>query len=366
MPRKVLHLIGQIEIGGLERAALKLARRGRTLGAEHSLLLFDKPFRSEEIDFAPGEVPVHFIPRGRGVDWRFAARLARFLSDSGAEIIHAHNDTAIFYGAAAALIARTRVSLIGTFGTRPGHATAGARVLTRWATGRAAYIVAVSQELNDWLIAAKWSHKCITIPGGVDLAMFTSHGPTGEWRRKLQIPDDALLIGHLGRFAAIKRHADMFEAARLLEAADPRIFFLFAGDGPLFREFSERAANMPRVRVVPSVKDVPALLRSLDMFVLYSAHEGCPQAMLEAMACGRAIIASDVGGIPEVLEAEGGNPVGLTIPPFRPDLLAEQIRRLASDKDLRTGLGQRAQLRARAFSFDKEWDQYAALYDSTG
>lgn len=366
MPRKILHLLGQLEIGGLERAALRLARRGRALGGDHSLLLFDKPFRSNDLDFAPGDVPVHFIPRGRGVDWRFAAKLARFLLDHGVDIIHAHNDTAIFYAAAATLIAGTPISVIGTFGTRPGHATVGARLLTRWATGRAAYIAAVSQELNDWLIAAKWSRKCMTIHGSVDLAVFTPLGPTGEWRRILRIPADAVLVGHVGRFAPIKRHADMFRAARLLEHAKPQIFFLFAGDGPLFREFSERGADRPNIRVLPSVKDVPALLRSLDLFVLYSAHEGCPQAILEAMACGRAIIASRVGGVPEVLDADSGSPAGLAIPPFRPDLLAEHIRLLAADKDLRTRLGKLAQARAQAFSFDKEWRQYAALYDSAG
>ncbi|MGE3279602.1 MAG: glycosyltransferase family 4 protein [Alphaproteobacteria bacterium] len=366
MPRKILHLLGQLEIGGLERAALRLASRGRALGGDHSLLLFDKPFRSNELDFAPGEVPTHFIPRGRGVDWRFTAKLARFLSESGVEIVHAHNDAAIFYGAAATLIARTPVSLIGTFGTRPSHTTLGARLLTRWATGRAAYVAAVSQELNDWLITAKWSRKCMTILGGVELVLFTPLGPAGGWRQKLRIPADALLVGHIGRFAPIKRHEDMFRAARLLEHAKPPIFFVFAGDGPLFQEFSERAADMPNVRVLPSVQDVPALLRNLDIFVLYSAHEGCPQALLEAMACGRAIIASHVGGVPEVLETGSGSPVGITLPPFRPDRLAEHIRRLAADKDLRTRLGERAQIRAEAFSFDEEWDRYAALYDSAG
>jgi glycosyltransferase involved in cell wall biosynthesis len=82
------------------------------------------------------------------------------------------------------------------------------------------------------------------------------------------------------------------------------------------------------------------------------------------MACGRAVVASRVGGVTEVLEADGNNPAGLVIPPFRPDLLAETIRRLAADKDLRAELGQLARTRAHAFSFDREWDQYAALYDS--
>ena len=364
MPRKILHLLGQLEIGGLERAALRLARRGRALGADHSLVLFDKPFRSATLDFVPGDVPTDFIPRGAGVDWRFAAGLARFLSDRGIEIVHAHNDTAIFYAAAAALIARTPISVIATFGTRPGHATAGARLLTRWATGRAAFVTAVSQELRDWLVTMKWARECVTIFRGIDLATFAPRGPSGEWRHRLQIPADAVLVGHVGRFAPIKRHQDILSAARLVAAANPRIFFLFAGDGPLFREISARGAAMPNVRILPSVRDVPALLRNLDIFVLYSAHEGCPQAMLEAMACGRAIIASRVGGVPEILEAAGDRPAGIAIPPFRPDLLAEQVRLLAADARRRTRLGQLAHSRAHAFSFDREWDQYAALYDS--
>jgi hypothetical protein len=74
MPRKILHLLGQLEIGGLERAALRLARRGRERGGDHSILLFNKPFRSARLDYVPGDVPTYFIPResvgGLPRDWR--------------------------------------------------------------------------------------------------------------------------------------------------------------------------------------------------------------------------------------------------------------------------------------------------------
>ncbi len=213
MAPKVVHLVSRLEVGGLERAALRLAARGRRKGSDHSLLLFDKPFRSSALDFCPGDVPVHFIQRGTGIDFRFAVNIARCLAENNFAIVHAHNATAIFYSALAVLIARRPISVIGTFGTRPTHATAGARFLTRWASGRIAQTVAKSDELTYWLLTKKWVRRCTTIPNGVDLTLFSPEGSTGGWREKMHIPQRAILVGHVGRFDSIKRHRDMITAA---------------------------------------------------------------------------------------------------------------------------------------------------------
>src|SRR6185437_13731810 len=90
--------------------------------------------------------------------------------------------------------------------------------------------------------------------------------------------------------------------------------------------------------------------------------EGAPQALLEAMACARAIVATSVGGIPHMLDVDGPMPAARLVPPARPDLLAGAILELACDRELRTRLGRLALARARSFSFEREWAQYAALY----
>lgn len=363
MAAKVVHVLAGLEIGGMERAVIRLASRGLSAGMDHRLLLFDRPYRSELLDFSPGPVASDYLPRRPGVDFRFARNLATKLAQLDAGIVHAHNDTAIFYVALARIVGRlAKTSLIGTFRNRPTHATGGARLLARWAADRASHITAVSQELSEWLVQSHWVRQCTTIWNGVDLTEFCPIGRIGLCRSELGIPPDAILVGHVGRFVPIKRHIDLLEAASRLKDAQPPIYFLLAGDGPLFERFNARAAERDNVIMLSNVKDVAAFLRSLDIFVLCSEHEGTPQALLEAMACGLPIIVTRVGGIPHVLDANGFEPAGRLVPPLRPDRLASEIGRLAGDRELRTRLGQLALRRIQAFSFDHEWAQYAGLY----
>jgi L-malate glycosyltransferase len=363
MAAKILQLLSRFEIGGAERAVIRLASRGLNEGMPHKLLSFDKPFRSESVDFSPGRVTTEHIQRQAGIDIRFAWKLARRLAELDVDVVHAHNDTAIFYAALAIAIGKTKgTSLIATFRNWPSHATGGARAATRWATGRAAATVAVSDELNTRLVESGWARRCRTIWNGVDLGEFSPNGDTEEWRSRLRVPENAILVGHVGRFDPIKRHADLFDAAAALQSTEPGIYFAFAGNGPLFETFRQRARALPNTVLLSNIKDVASFLRSIDIFVLCSVHEGAPQALLEAMACARAIVATRVGGIPHMIEANGPCPAGRLIPPSRPDLLAAEIMRLARDRALRDRLARAAARRAEAFSFDREWAQYAALY----
>jgi glycosyltransferase involved in cell wall biosynthesis len=96
------------------------------------------------------------------------------------------------------------------------------------------------------------------------------------------------------------------------------------------------------------------------VFVLCSAHEGSPRALLEAMSCGKAIVATEVGGIPDML-----NGCGLLVPSARPDLLAQAIEQFLVDSALRAHLGDLARQRAQAlFSMEREWTEYEKLYKS--
>ncbi len=359
---KVTHVLSGVEIGGTERAVIRLAARGLREGMDQVLLLFDHRFRSKLVDFDPGNLETIFVERRPGVDFRFAAKLAKTLQLQRADIVHAHNDTAIFYSALALIIGRLRkTALISTFRTRP-TAAKGGRLATRWACARAADITAVSQELNDWLVQSGWTRRCRTIWNGADLAEFRPAGHVHRWRDSRGIPPDAVVVGHVGRFAPIKRHVDLFDAASLLQLANCPLYFVFAGDGPLFEMFQTRASGNPKIIMLSNVEDIAAFLRSLDIFVLCSAHEGAPQALLEAMACGRAIISTRVGGIPYILDEEGPAPAARFIPPLRPDRLATAIIELAEDAGLRNQLGKLARRRAEVFSFDREWAEYSNRY----
>src|SRR5579872_4156537 len=119
---RVVHFLSGLAIGGKERAALRLARHGIASGQDHQLLLFDSPFRSPMLDFDPGQVPTHFLPRKPGLDFGFARKVVHLLSELRPDVVHAYNDAALVYAAIALRVARSRhVRLVATFHNWPTY-----------------------------------------------------------------------------------------------------------------------------------------------------------------------------------------------------------------------------------------------------
>jgi glycosyltransferase involved in cell wall biosynthesis len=277
--------------------------------------------------------------------------------------VHAHNDTALCYGAlACTVLGRRAPKLVATFHTWPGHATRAGRLLTRWAGKRADLVAAVSDALAERLTGADWLRQCSTVWNGVDLGLFRPGGDDSDWHGRLGVERKRPLVVHVARFDPVKRHADVVAAARLVHAACPDAVFVLAGHGPLLASIQDLARDLFWVRFVSNVPDVAALLRASSVFVLPSEHEAAPFALLEAMACGLACICTSVGGMPAMLADGSGEPAGLLVPPGDPSALAAAITRLLGDAGLRAVLGARARARAARFSFAREWETYRRLY----
>ncbi len=363
---RVLHLMDGLQIGGRQRVVLDLIRRANALGNGHGLLLFDSPFRDEAIDFRAGEFQVYFEKRKPGFDWTLPRRIARFLRSGSYDVVHAHNDTAIFYAAiAVAGGSRTSRELVGTFHTMPASTRRIGRACINLAGRQAFELTAVSSEMANRLFTAGWTYRLPqTIWNGVDLEQF-SPGPDLGWREKLGLSESAVVIGHVGRFCEVKRQRDLLVAFRTVARSEPSCRLIFVGQGELL-EAIKSEANSPAIQFLPSTHDMAAFLRAIDIFVLCSDHEGCPCAMLEAMACGLAIVATSVGGVPQILTTAGDVLAGRVVPPRAPDKLASAVLELVSRPDLRKALGRAARLRARDFSLDRQWKEYARLYESAG
>ena len=113
-----------------------------------------------------------------------------------------------------------------------------------WASGSVDRIAVVSEELGRRLVSMGWIRRFETVWNGVDLTEFSSEGGPGPWRERLGVSEPGLLVGHVGRFDAVKRQHDLLDAARRLEGHDPRLHFVFVGQGPNLDGFRREAASV--------------------------------------------------------------------------------------------------------------------------
>ncbi len=205
--------------------------------------------------------------------------------------------------------------------------------------------------------------RVVTVPTGIDLQEFSPR-PTGTLRKELGLSSAVNLVGMISVLRSWKGHEYFLAAAQQLLEQRETAQFLIAGDGP-GRATLQRRLEEPqfkgRVHWLGHREDVANVLSSLDVVVLPStAHEGIPQILLQAQAMERAVVASRVGGIPEIV-ADGET--GLLVDARQPDQLAERIRELLHNPGMRDRLGRQARGRVvREHSLETMCGRLEAVY----
>jgi glycosyltransferase involved in cell wall biosynthesis len=193
--------------------------------------------------------------------------------------------------------------------------------------------LAVSQGVRDYLLAQVGLDpaKVRVVPNGVDVAALDAARPGPLVRRELRLPEDAPVIGLVGRLDHWgKGHKELFTAMARIRERHP-VQALIVGGGRREAEVRQLAGSLglaDAVHFLGQRQDVPDLLNAMDVFVLPSYSEGVSLALLEAMAAGRPVIATAVGGLPEVVK---DGVTGLLIPPRDADALAAALERLLCD-----------------------------------
>ncbi|WP_448608986.1 glycosyltransferase family 4 protein [Geodermatophilus sp. URMC 60] len=275
------------------------------------------------------------------------------------DVVHAHQGEDLATLPLARLAARRhRCPLVVTVHCSVGHTLTGRgprtrllRALGGWversALRRADAVVVLTDRTAAALAAdGVPAGRVQTIPSGFDPALFSGGSPDvfpGVGRPR---------IGYVGRLAPQKRADRLVEAfGRMREPAS----LVVVGDGPDRERVQALAAGLPRAHLTGFVEHpaVPAVLASLDVLVLPSAYEEMGSVLTEAMASGLPVVASDVGGIPEVVRH---GETGLLVPPGDVDALAAALDRLAADPGLRARLS----VGARARAMDYAWPRLAA------
>ncbi|HET7460127.1 MAG TPA: glycosyltransferase family 4 protein [Longimicrobium sp.] len=207
------------------------------------------------------------------------------------------------------------------------------------------------------LASAPWlaPERVEVIHNGLDPAPFEAAEPVA-----LGLPPGAVRFGYVGSFEPRKGLKVLAEAWRSVAERVPRAHLLFAGKGTDEAALREMLGGLPRVHWLGYRRDVPNVMRALDVLVLPSFVEGAPNVVQEAMAAGIAVIATAVSGTPELVR-DGEH--GLLVPAGDAPALASAITRLAADADLRHRLAAAGHARVRAeFSLERMLDRYEALF----
>jgi glycosyltransferase involved in cell wall biosynthesis len=311
--------------------------------------------RARELDLPVHVIPLPTLHRPRPATLGSVRMLTTPARATDAAAIHANGSRAMAYAGAAGRLARRPVLWHVRVAEPDGLMD---RLLCAIATVVIATSRAVAQRFR-WAPA-----KVRLVPNGIDLARFTPRRPSGALREALGIPPLAPVAVSVGRHTPEKGYRHLVDAAALIEHVSPGVHWILVGDGELRRELEARARGhgLGAQMHFPGWRDdVADVLALADVFVLPSESEGFGRVLVEAMAMGRPVVATAVGGVPDVVF---GHETGVLVEPANPLALADGVRTLLDDSSRAARLGAAGRARAAAsFSLDAHVDAIERVYD---
>lgn len=366
-PPLIAHVIHHLVIGGLENGLVNLINRIPPHRYRHAIVCmidysdFSKRIERDDVRiYAMNKKPGHDIP----VYGRLYALFRRIRPD----IVHSRNLTAMD-SLMPAMVSGVRVRIHGEHG-RDQFDTEGKnrkyRLLRRLHRPMIGHYVALSKDLEGYLREAIGvpARRITQIYNGVDTVRFH---PGREAIGPFSGPGH-FIVGTVGRLQAVKDQVTLARAMVELWRSDAEmrksLRLVIVGDGDLRAEVEEvlRRENLSHLAWLAGARnDVPSLMRSLDLFVLPSLAEGVSNTLLEAMACGLPVVATRVGGNPELIE-EGRT--GVLVPSADPGAMASAIREYHLNRDRARRHGTLArEIATERFGLDVMVDNYLNLYD---
>ncbi len=366
--KTVLHVITTINRGGAENHLIELVHGQRARGWRVGVAyLKGDGYWTDMLRMLGVEVfPLDLARYGDIWPW---LRLCRLIVDMQPNVVHAHMPPAELYARLALLGQRLAPAfVISKHNDEPFYRGLGCRVMGRWVARRACHMIAISDAVNRYMRdnLALTEGRITTVHYGVDLAPYRdiSANEVSELRTRWDGGGDCWLIGTVARLVPQKALHILIEgyAQYRLRASKPSRLII-VGRGPLEAELKSLADKLgigAEVTWAGFREDIPVVMRAFDLFVLTSIYEGFGLVLLEAMAAGRAIVASDVSAIPEVVIDER---TGVLVPPLDTMQLAEALSFFEKDAT-REAFGKAGYERATMdFSLDRMVQQTLEIYD---
>jgi glycosyltransferase involved in cell wall biosynthesis len=361
-PVRVLIVIDELDIGGTEQQILELVRALPRQRYVPIVCCFRHGQKAQEIE-ALGVRVVHLPKRSR-IDLRLVLALYRLMRAERIDIVHTFLIGANLWGRFAAVLAGVPTIIASERNVdiweEPTKRHLG-RLLAR-VTQR---IVANAEAVRDYLVSRGLDpRRVVTIRNGVDPGRFETALDVAALRRSLGVAPDDVLAAVVARLEPQKGHDTVIEAAAALRERWPQLRFLFVGGGSREAELPalvERRGLHDRILFTGFRTDSADLIRAADLSVLVSTKEGLSNTLLESLAAGRPVIASRVGGNPEVVSPD----VGFLIPPRDAQALAAALSAALADPAAVTRMGSAGRdLVRRDFSVQRMVAETIALYDA--
>jgi len=355
---KVLHILHSFGIGGMEKGIAMLAQYASE-DIEHVILCMSHGGASQ--DLLPPGMRVVELHKQAGSLPSFLWRLASAIRKEKPDIVHTRNWGGMDGIIAARLAGYSRI-VHGEhgWGMDDPLGTNKKRIFIRRLLSLGVKeFTAVSQQIKNWLENdVKVFRPVDQIYNGVDMGLFSADPKNTFLKQELGLPESTLLVGSVGRLDPIKDHAGLIAAFKVVRNKFPQAHLVIVGDGP--ERLPLEALVAEGIHLLGLRSDVPTVLGSLDLFVLNSLNEGVSNTILEAMACGLPIVATDVGGTPELI-TPGHN--GLLVQSGNQPALIQAIEFYLGQSEKRVEHGQiNYCLSAENFSIESMVNSYESVW----
>jgi glycosyltransferase involved in cell wall biosynthesis len=378
---RVLRVIARLNLGGPAQQVSLLSGRRLDPQRFESLLVHGRLAEGEEsmADLAQREgAETRWLPQlGQPVsplhDPVALGQLVRVARRFKPHVIHTHTAKAGFVGRAAALALRPRPAIVHTY---HGHVLEGYfsprkegvyRGLERRMARVSDCLVGVSEKTVDDLVRLHIASRdrFRVLPLGLDLQQFAeANADTGrELRREIGVDDDQVLLTFVGRIVPIKRVELLLRSVARARQEVPSIRLAVVGDGaqrPALEQLARELGMEEVTRFLGYRRDLPRIAAAADLAVLSSDNEGTPVSLIEAAAAGTPAVATDVGGVAEVVSPE----TGILVPRDDERAFSRALLDLVEQRDVRREMGERARERAlRRYSIDRLLEAIGNLYE---
>lgn len=363
---RVTHVVLSLDNGGLERVVLELVREGVVGGHEISVICLERPGILQS-DARNAGAAVHCLDKCPGIRPRIANGVSRLLRRLRPHVIHTHQIGALAYAGPAAYWCGVPV----VTHTEHGKHYSGSwktRLLGRMASRFTQHFCCVSEDILQEVVSLGIApaSKCRFIPNGIDTSRFSKTFDSIDSRRaRAGIPTDALVVGTVGRLTEIKKQSSLLRAFAALCGNFATIPFhlLIVGDGPErhnLKELVDQLGIRNRVTFTGYQSQPEYYLGLMDIFALSSRSEGMPLAVLEAWAAELPVVATRVGGLPQLIEH---GKTGLLVEFDNIGEMTASIGRLAVDRQLSNQLGRAGrQLVGESYDSHRMWEKYQGIY----